>query len=270
MRKTSVSVAPSMVMQAVDPSRRKAPIMVVVCQWPCGAWAWRRWPLGDRPRSRVMLVLAPDSSRKIRRAGSKAACWRSHRRRAWRMSGRFCSLARRVFFYMSVPSVPRDNGWLEECSAPSGPGAFPPTSGRVCGPAFAAVAAGGSEPVWALGRRSDGGGAGRRCDDVAAGVFLPDRGKHGSGGRLPHGSPPSGRKQPGCVRASPGKSFFAWTNRITSFTKWLQFYLKCSSAANLAYLQSAGVPQEITQAMIQRDGEIREQQALEKTLAQAP
>lgn len=90
VRKTSVSVAPSMVMQAVEPSRRSAPIIVVVCQWPCGAHACRRWPLGARPHRRVMLVLAPDSSRKIKRAGSNAVCCRIHRRRPCRMSGRFC------------------------------------------------------------------------------------------------------------------------------------------------------------------------------------
>jgi uncharacterized membrane protein YgcG len=42
------------------------------------------------------------------------------------------------------------------------------------------------------------------------------------------------------------------------------------SAANLAYLQSAGVPQDITQAMIQRGDDAREQQALQATMAQAP
>ena len=42
------------------------------------------------------------------------------------------------------------------------------------------------------------------------------------------------------------------------------------ATANLAYLQSAGIPQEITQAMIQRDEALREQQALQEKLAQAP
>ena len=43
---------------------RIAQIMVVVCQWPWGLLAWTRCPRGARPRKRVSLVLAPDSSRK--------------------------------------------------------------------------------------------------------------------------------------------------------------------------------------------------------------
>ena len=58
-----------------------------------------------------MLVLAPDSSRKISRAGSKPPCRRRHARRARAMSGRSCSLARSVFFYMSAQGPPTHNGW---------------------------------------------------------------------------------------------------------------------------------------------------------------
>ena len=66
-------------------------------------------PRRARPRRRVMLVLAPDSSRKISRAGSKPACCRRHARRARAMSGRSCSLARSVFFYMSAQGPPARN-----------------------------------------------------------------------------------------------------------------------------------------------------------------
>ena len=62
--KISVFVGSSMVMQAVEPSSRTEAIAVVVHQWPCGAWQTRRSPLGKRPRSRVMFVLAADSSDK--------------------------------------------------------------------------------------------------------------------------------------------------------------------------------------------------------------
>jgi hypothetical protein len=87
-----------MVMQAVEPSRRIEQIMVVVCQWPWGLLAWTRSPRGARPRRRVRLVFAPDSSRKISLAGSKPSWRRRHTRRARAMSGRSCSLARSVFF----------------------------------------------------------------------------------------------------------------------------------------------------------------------------
>jgi hypothetical protein len=72
--------------------------MVVVCQCPCGAWQISRSPLGARPRSRVMLVLAADSSMKTSRAGSSPPWRRFHRRRACATSGRFCSAAWSVFF----------------------------------------------------------------------------------------------------------------------------------------------------------------------------
>ena len=101
---TSVFVAPSIVMQALVPSERTEEIMVVVRQWPCGAWPTSRSPLGARPRSRVMLVLAADSSMKTSRAGSSPLWPRRHRRRALATFSRFCSAAWSVFFYMSVPS----------------------------------------------------------------------------------------------------------------------------------------------------------------------
>jgi hypothetical protein len=103
---------PSIVMQAGEPSKRIEQIMVVVCQWPWGLLAWTRFPRGARPRRRVRLVFAPDSSRKINRAGSKPSWRRRHARRARAMSARSCSLARSVFFYLSAPSSPAHSGWL--------------------------------------------------------------------------------------------------------------------------------------------------------------
>ena len=40
----ALSIAPSIVMQAVVPSKRIEPIMVVVHQWPKGALSFRRAP----------------------------------------------------------------------------------------------------------------------------------------------------------------------------------------------------------------------------------
>jgi hypothetical protein len=73
----------------------------LVFQWPNGAFEYRRCPLGQRPRRRVILVEVPVSSRKTSRCGS--CCmrgWRLVRQcsRAWRTSERPCSLARSVFF----------------------------------------------------------------------------------------------------------------------------------------------------------------------------
>ena len=79
-------------------------------------WRGHAGPLGARPHRRVRFVLAPDSSRKISRAGSKPAWRRRHSRRARAMSGRSCSLARSVFFYMSGPSSPGRSGWRAACS----------------------------------------------------------------------------------------------------------------------------------------------------------
>ncbi len=180
-----------------------------------------------------MLVLALIRPGKSRRAGSNAVCCRIHRRRAWRMSGRFCSLARRVFFYMSGPSAPTGNGWLEECSARSGPGAFPPASDRVCGPAFAAVVAGGCEPVWALGRRSDGAGAGRRCGGVAARLLTKPRGNTEAAGDFTRVPLLLITKQPKCVHANPGDRFSHGHTLPQALTQWLQFYLKFSRSNRL-------------------------------------
>ena len=58
-------------------------------------------PFGLRPRRRAILVVVPVSSRKTSRCGSSRMIgWRVkvHSSRACFMSGRSCSLARRVFF----------------------------------------------------------------------------------------------------------------------------------------------------------------------------
>src|SRR5918995_6913572 len=74
---------------------------VCVSQWPNGALAYRRCPLGQRPRRRVILVEVPVSSRNTSRCGSwRMRGWRlvCQCSRAWRTSARPCSLARSVFF----------------------------------------------------------------------------------------------------------------------------------------------------------------------------
>ena len=100
-RKISASVAPSMAMQAVEPSMRIDEIIVVVHQWPCGAESTSRWPPFARPRRRVMFVLAPDSSINTSFVVSSFACLAFQSSRACFTSGRFCSLARNAFFYIS-------------------------------------------------------------------------------------------------------------------------------------------------------------------------
>jgi len=107
-------------------STRIAPMTVVLFQCPCGAKPSTRWPRWARPRSRVILVLALDSSRKISRAGSNDVCCRRQFRRARIMSGRSCSLARSVFFYMSAPYSPVRNESLAACNPRLWPFAVPP------------------------------------------------------------------------------------------------------------------------------------------------
>ena len=92
------STAPSNMRHSVSPSRRIDDSIVCVSHCPAGALSWQRFPLRARPYRRVILVLAPDSSRKTNRYGATVAWnWR-HRSRCVAMSARSCSLARRVFF----------------------------------------------------------------------------------------------------------------------------------------------------------------------------
>jgi len=76
--------------------------MVVVHQCPAGALSTTRAPPMIRPYRRVMLVLAPLSSRKTRRCGSTWAMRSRHAARCAVTSGRSCSLACRDFFAMAA------------------------------------------------------------------------------------------------------------------------------------------------------------------------
>src|SRR5579875_2686459 len=79
-------------------SRRSAARKVSVRQRPWGALASSRWPRGERPWVRVMLVLAQVSSMKTRREGSSRPWYFFHCARRRATSGRSCSLACRLFF----------------------------------------------------------------------------------------------------------------------------------------------------------------------------
>src|SRR5215212_9561540 len=94
-------IGPSITQGAISPFQRRHAMKVWVSQCPNGAFAYRRWPLGERPRDRVILVDVPVSSRKTSRCGSCCMSgWRlvCQCSRAWRTSERPCSLARSVFF----------------------------------------------------------------------------------------------------------------------------------------------------------------------------
>ena len=80
------------------PCRRKAPVKVMVFQWPCGIGARQRSPRGARPRRRVILVDTDVSSMKTSRAGSRSGWPSNHASRRAATSGRCCSLACAVFF----------------------------------------------------------------------------------------------------------------------------------------------------------------------------
>src|SRR6202046_2265308 len=91
----------SMTQGAIRASDRRPATKVCVFQCPNGAFERSLWPLGLRPRGRVILVVVPVSSRKTTRFGSSRMIgWRVevHSSRACFMSGRSCSLARRVLW----------------------------------------------------------------------------------------------------------------------------------------------------------------------------
>src|SRR6516165_3752113 len=75
---------------------------VIVCQCPCGTCAMSRSPRCHHPWLRVMFVLVQVSSMKTSRFGVKLGCRRCHHRRLRATSGRFCSLARTLFFEADV------------------------------------------------------------------------------------------------------------------------------------------------------------------------
>src|ERR1700738_3944306 len=95
------SIGASMTKGAIRASHRRPATKVCVFQCPNGAFERSLWPLGLGPRRRVILVVVPVSSKKTTRCGSSRMIgWRVevHSSRACFMSGRSCSLARRVFF----------------------------------------------------------------------------------------------------------------------------------------------------------------------------
>ena len=52
-------IGPSNSIGAAMPESLNPAVKVVVLQWPCGIDARQRVPLGDQPRNRAILVLAP-------------------------------------------------------------------------------------------------------------------------------------------------------------------------------------------------------------------
>src|ERR1700694_2835369 len=76
---------------AVSLSQRRLATKVWVIQCPKGALQRSRWPFGQQPRRRVILVVVPVSSRKTSRCGSsRIRGWRVvvHSSRAAFVSGR--------------------------------------------------------------------------------------------------------------------------------------------------------------------------------------
>ena len=95
------SIGASMTKGAVRASHRRPAMKVCVFQCPNGTFESSLCPLRLRPRRRAILVVVPVSSRKISRCGSSRMIgWRVkvHSSRACLMSGRSCSLARRVLW----------------------------------------------------------------------------------------------------------------------------------------------------------------------------
>ena len=87
------------------PSQRSAAVKVVVSQCPCGTAARHRCPRRERPRRRAILVLAPVSSRKTRRWGSRSPWLAAQACRRRATSGRSCSAACAVFFEADAAAV---------------------------------------------------------------------------------------------------------------------------------------------------------------------
>ena len=169
---------------------------MVVHQCPCGALACRRRPRGARPRSRVRLVFAPDSSRKTSRVGSKPPCRRRQARRARAISGRSCSLARSVFFYISAPSSgARSDGGQ---GANQSQGAAQLGQGQI-GLSLqerAQLAAMLCHDQGLRGQRSDVAPPDRRCAAVVAEAFSPSQARHRSAPPLLRGCLPRRRRRP--------------------------------------------------------------------------
>ncbi len=80
------------------PVRRRAPVKVVVFQWPCGMGERHRAPRLARPRMRDIFVVAPVSSIKTSLSGLRSGWFLNQARRRASTSSRSCSLACAVFF----------------------------------------------------------------------------------------------------------------------------------------------------------------------------
>lgn len=89
----AVSVTPSIVRKAVVPPSRIALIIVVVRKSSRGPWHTGLIPADAKPRSRVKLAVAADSSTNTSRAGSCPPRAPLQSRRHWATSGRLCSAA---------------------------------------------------------------------------------------------------------------------------------------------------------------------------------
>src|SRR5208282_5921496 len=85
----------------------------------------QRWPIGQRPRWRAILVFKPVSSIKTRRRTSQPGCCLRQSLRAALISGRSCSAARVVFFiaqtqlFQAVPQGGDANGNFQVLQTPS-------------------------------------------------------------------------------------------------------------------------------------------------------
>jgi hypothetical protein len=156
-----------------------------------------RSPRGARPRRRVRLVSAPDSSRKISLAGSKPGRRRRHARRARAMSGRSCSLARSVFSYMSAPTSPAHSASIPAAR----PRAVPSRSGHASCPA--GLASDADEPPESSACAPSDGCAhrSRRCVGAAARVSSPCPATRGNDWQSLRECPPFCRRKIRFVRA---------------------------------------------------------------------
>ncbi len=105
-------------------SWRKAAIKVELCQWPCGMALIQRWPTGQRPWRRAILVFKPVSLIKTRWRTSQSGCCLRQSFRAALTSGRSCSAARVVFFiaqtelFQTVPQSGNANGNVQVFQTP--------------------------------------------------------------------------------------------------------------------------------------------------------
>src|SRR5574340_748427 len=83
---------------AVIPSARNPAMKVMTFQWPPGASSRHRAPPLARPYRRIILVVAPVSSRNTSFEGSQVFCHSCQRTLASLTSSRACSVANTVFF----------------------------------------------------------------------------------------------------------------------------------------------------------------------------